>query len=251
VSRRDTRTPKRRKKSAASRLSRFWIPAVVIVAVAAIVGYLGTTWSGFLPTKIAVSGNGGLPASQILAAAEIDPARNLWLQDKHAMIKRIEAIPLVDTAAVHRGLPATVAIAVTLRRPALTILSPGAGYVVDAALRVLYAASGDPDCPCVYPNRPLALQPGAFVTDAQVVAMRDDLAAMQAAHVDATQLRYDKYESLIVTLRGGPTVLLGDDGEDLQKKIGLIGPIRAQLAKGKPIAAIDLRAPNTPVVKYK
>jgi hypothetical protein len=125
--------------------------------------------------------------------------------------------------------------------------------LVDADLRVLSDVADDAPAamPTIETNRPVALAIGSFLKDPEVVAMRDDLGALRAAHVDVVDLRYDKYESLIVRLRDGTIVLLGDDGEDLQKKIALIGPIRAQLAKGRPIAAIDLRAPNTPVVRYK
>jgi len=47
----------------------------------------------------------------------------------------------------------------------------------------------------------------------------------------------------------GVQLLLGDD-EDLARKIALIGPILSQTA-GRRIAAIDLRAPGTPVVVYR
>jgi cell division septal protein FtsQ len=251
MSRRST-TPKRRKKSAASKLSRFWIPALVVIVIAAIGGYFAAIWSGFNPSKIRVIGNNSVSRADITAAAQVDTRRNLWLQDKQAMIERIEAIPFVDTVAVHRGFPASVTISITERKPEFMLEAGGARYVVDHSLRVLYRETSDITlCPCITMIKALVEQPGAFVTDPQAVAMRDDLDALAAAHVRVDEARYDKYESLIVRLDHGPVVLLGDDGEDLAKKIALIGPIRAQLAKGKPIAAIDLRAPNTPVVRYK
>jgi cell division septal protein FtsQ len=256
MSRRDT-TPKRRKKSAASKLSRFWILALVVIVIAAVGGYFAATWSGFNPSKIAVTGNDAMvPTAQVLAAADIDPDRNVWLQNTHAAAARVEALAYVATAQVHRLFPARVTIAITERVPWAvvgTYRTTKGRAIVDADLRVLAVAADDvpSSMPTIETNRPVALTVAAFVHDPQVTAMRDDLGALRAAHVDAVDLRYDTYESLIVKLRDGPTVLLGDDGEDLQKKIALIGPIRAQLAKGKPIVAIDLRAPNTPVVKYK
>lgn len=248
--------PKRQKKSAASRLRRFWILAVVVLAFVAIGGYFAATWRGFDPSRIAVTGNDALvPSAQVLAAARIEPYRNVWLQNTHAAAARIEAIPYVLTAVVHRTLPASVTIAVTERTPWAIVgtYAMSAGRVlVDRHLRVLSVdPASEAPVALIETNKPLALVPGAFAHDAQVVAMRDDLDVLRSAHIDPTVLRYDKYESLIVTLRGGMLVLLGDDGVDLQKKIGLIGPIRAQLARGRPIAAIDLRAPNTPVVRYK
>ena len=244
--------PRRQKKSAASRLRPFWILALVALFAGTVAAYVALTWHGFYPTRVIVVGNGPIAAAQILAAAKVDPQRNLWLQDARAMAKRVEAIPLVATASIHRGLPASVRIAVTLRAPAFALDPPGGRrYVLDRDLRVLYADDGATSEPAIVPSRPLAPSPGAFVSDPQVIAMRDDVYALRAAHADPVRLRYDRYESLIVTMRDGLVVLLGDDGEDLQKKIALLEPIRSQLAKGKPIAAIDLRAPNTPVVRYK
>lgn len=256
MSRRDA-TPKRRKKSAASKLSRFWILALVLVVVAAIGGYFAATWSGFEPSKIAVTGNDAkVPTAQVLAAADIDPQRNVWLQNTHAASARIEALAYVATARVHRTFPARVTIAVTERVPWAVVGAYGTDrgrVLVDGDLRVLSVVADDAPTtmPTIETNKPVALPVASFVHDPQVAAMRDDLDALRNAHVDVADLRYDKYESLIAKLRDGTIVLLGDDGEDLQKKIGLIGPIRAQLAKGRPIAAIDLRALNTPVVRYK
>ena len=256
MSRRDA-TPKRRKKSAARTLSRFWIVAVVLVVVAAIGGYFAATWSGFNPSKVVVTGNDAMvPTAKVLAAAGIDPYRNVWLQNTRAAAARVEALPYVGTARVHRLFPARVTIAVTERVPWAVVGEYGSKQgraLVDAELRVLSTIVDEnpQTLPTIETNKPVALAPASFVRDPEVTAMRDDLAALRAAHVDAVDLRYDKYESLIAKLRDGTIVLLGDDGEDLQKKIGLIAPIRAQLAKGRPIAAIDLRAPNTPVVRYK
>jgi len=256
VSRRDT-TPRRRKKSAASRLSRFWIVAVAIALAAGIGGYFAATWSGFDPSKIVVTGNDALvPTGQVLAAAGIDRHRNVWLQDTRAAAARVDALPYVATARVHRLFPANVTVAVTERAPWAVVGAYGSSRgraLVDADLRVLSDVADDAPAsmPTIETNKPVALVLGSFVKDPEVVAMRDDLRALRAAHVDVVDLRYDRYESLIVKLRDGTIVLLGDDGEDVQKKIALIGPIRAQLAKGRPIAAIDLRAPNTPVVRYK
>ncbi len=252
MSGRDDKPVRRRKRSAASRLGRFWIPAIVFLLFFAIIGYLGATWPGFNPKAIAVRGNVTVGSAQIISAAQIAPDRNLWLQDRTAMNKRIDAIPMIATAYVHRGLPATVRIEVTERTP-WAILNPSSGgVVVDRDLRVLRAPlAADAKLQRIEVGAPVRSTPGVFLTGERVTAMRDDADALLAAHLDATALRYDKYESLVVTLRDGLTVLLGDDGEDLQKKIALIVPIRTQTARGKPIAAIDLRAPNTPVVRYK
>lgn len=64
-------------------------------------------------------------------------------------------------------------------------------------------------------------------------------------------MHYDKFGDLVAATTGGISLLLGEDA-DLAKKTPLIDPIISQVsATGKKLAAVDLRAPKTPVVVYK
>jgi hypothetical protein len=93
--------------------------------------------------------------------------------------------------------------------------------------------------------------PGQFLTDAKARAMRDDYETMIAAHVVPLALEYDRYDGLVATMRGGVRVLLGSD-DDLDKKLALVDPILAQIVrKQQNVAAVDLRAPRTPVLVFK
>jgi cell division protein FtsQ len=240
------------KRSATGRLRRFWLLFALLLAVIVGAAYFAATWPGFDPSVISVSGNDRMvPSQQIVAAAAISRDRNMWLQNTRAAAARIEAIPLIDTAWVHRRPPATVAIVVTQRLPVAIVASAGRRYFVDAALRVLYAAPSESPAPfpVLAPYTRVALVPGAFLKDEQSTDLIADLQLLQAAHVRASLLSIDKYGDLTATLRNGVAVLLGDD--DLEKKIALIDPILAQLASGRPLRAIDLRALDAPVVEYK
>jgi len=79
--------------------------------------------------------------------------------------------------------------------------------------------------------------------------LRDDYERLTDAHVVVVTLGYDRFGDLTAGTPRGVQLLLGDD-EDLTRKIALIGPILSQTA-GRRIAAIDLRAPGTPVVVYR
>lgn len=240
------------KRSATGRLRRFWVLFALVLAVVVVCTYLAATWRGFDPSVITVSGNDRMvPSQQIVAAAAISRDRNMWLQNTHAAAARIEAIPLIDTAWVHRRPPATVAIVVTQRLPIAIVASEGQRYFVDAALRVLYAAPSElpASLPVLAPFKSVALVPGAFLKDEQSTELIADVQLLRAAHVRAALLSIDKYGDLTATLRNGVAVLLGSD--DLEKKIALIDPILSQLASGRPFRAIDLRALDAPVVVYK
>jgi cell division protein FtsQ len=242
---------KRRKKSAGARLRPFWILFVLVAIAAAIGGYYAATWPGFYPKRVTVSGNRIVPTAEILSHASIAGRQNVWLQNTHAAAARIEAIPYVESAQVHRSLPASVHIVVAERKPFAVLQAAGARVIVDRDLRVLQADDETRTLPVITAGPLRDLSPGAFVHDENVQRLRDDYVALSQAHVAVRNVRYDKFGDLVATTRGGIDLLLGDDA-DLGKKTPLIDPIISQVsATGKRLAAVDLRAPKTPVVVYK
>ena len=251
MSRRTAARPRRRKPSAAARIRPFWILIAVLLLLLAIGGGYVLNWSGFHPKGVLVSGNRVVPTNEIVARAQIRNDRNLWLQNTGAMATRIETIPYIETAIVRRQLPATVIISVTERTP-YAVLEQGAERVtVDHTLRVLQA---DPVAalPTLVASGNSAMPAGSTVADPTVRALRDDLDALQGAHLAAVRLSNDRFGQLIVTLRDGVRVLLGDDDDRLQQKIELIQPILDQAARGgHRVAQVDLRAVRTPVVIYR
>jgi cell division septal protein FtsQ len=237
----------RRKKSAAARVRPFWILLVLVGAIVALGGYYAATWPGFRAHHIVVIGNRRVPTKLIVARADIHPRINIWLQNMGAAADRIARIPDVGAVTVGRGFPASVNIVVHERIPFAVIRSAGRSAVVDSQLRVLTVRTPNP-LPQFNVN--VALPPaGGYIKDERALRIRDDYEKLTDANVVVVSLSYDKFGDLIAQTPRGVRILLGDD-EDLQRKVALIGPILSQTAKKK-IAAIDLRAPNTPVVSYK
>lgn len=229
----------------------FWI-LFVLAAIAAGVGlYYAAAWPGFLPKRVSVGGNRVVPASQILSRAAISPHENLWLQNMGAAAQRIQAIPYVKTATIHRSLPASVRITIEERRPFALVQFGAKRVLVDHDLRVLQGGQAAPTLPVIAGKDAPEPRDGTFIRDADVQRLRDDDDALVRAHVPVRSLRYDRFGDLIATTPGGIALLLGDD-TDLSKKTGLIDPIISQVsATGKKLASVDLRAPKTPVVVYK
>jgi cell division septal protein FtsQ len=221
------------------------------LALASVAGYLFVMWPGFYPQAVVVSGERVVSSGEIVAKAQIDMHRNVWLQSPRAMEARIERIPYIATAAVHRVPTANVAVEVTERTPFAVVTSGGVSVLVDHDLRVLQTDDGTHTLPHLLIGKTLALTPGTFVHDSDIRELRDDDDALVAGHVLPAALTQDKYGELVITMHDGIRILLGDD-DDLQKKVRLIDPILSQVGRSsRPIAAIDLRAPNTPVVVYK
>lgn len=237
----------RRKRSAASRLKPFWILLVLFAAIFIIGGYYVATWPGFRAGQVAVIGNHRVATREILRRADVHRRVNIWLQDMRAVADRVAAIPDVGSVTVLRGFPASLSIVVHERSPFAVVRSGAATAVTDRQMRVLTAPAG-PRLPrfLVTVNLP---KPGQFIRNERVVALRDDYELLTAADVIIVSLQYDRFGDLVAMTPRGVQILLGDDA-DLKRKAALIGPILSQVA-GKKIAAIDLRAPGTPVVKYR
>lgn len=245
------RKPKRVKKSAAARLRPFWFLIVIVAIAASGAGYWAATWPGFFPKRITITGNHAVPSQEVAARAAIAPRENIWLQNTRAATARIEAIPYIKDAAVHRMPPALVYINVTERIPFAVARFGTHRVVIDRDLRVLQNADTSDALPVIVAKGDALPIPGVFIKDPDTAHLRDDYEVLSQAHVAAAQLSYDRFGDLAVTMRSGVKLLLGDDS-DLGQKVPLIGPILSQVAaQGKKIAAVDLRAPKTPVVVYK
>ncbi len=242
--------PIRRKKSAAARVRPFWVLIVLVLIAAGAGGFYAANWPGFNPKVVRVTGNTVVPSATILSRAAISPSKNLWLQNTHAAAARVESIPYIDTARVRRILPASAIVTVTERKPFALVRSESGIALVDKNLRVL-ADTREPSLPVFVVPAATIATPGAFVKNEAVRRLRDDYTALVSSHVIVALLRYDRFGDLEATADDGLHILFGSEA-DLRKKIPLVDPILAQVSrKGRPIRAIDLRAPSTPVVVYK
>jgi len=240
----------RYQKSPVSRLRPFWILCVAILVLAIIGGYLSATWQGFNPQMVRVEGNAVVSTAEILRHAAIKRDRNIWLQNPNTIARRIETIPFIDRAWVHRLPPATIIITVRERTPYAIVRSSDKEALVDHDLRVLSIDASELKLPVIVLKKSLFVRPGIFLKNAQVMSLRKDDDALASGHIDIQQLAFDSYGQLVVKLPSGIRILLGDD-TDIQKKIPLITPILTQLARGKPFSILDLRSASTPVVVYK
>ncbi len=167
------------------------------------------------------------------------------------MKRRIEAIPYIETAAIHRIPPNMLRISVKERSPFAVLESGFETAVVDRQLRVLAPATGLESEPVLVVNPGLVFDVGTFVTARDASELREAYDAMAARQIFPVALAFDRYGGLIVTLDGGVQVLLGQEN-DLAKKLTLVQAILTQVVhRQRRVATIDVRAPSTPVVVYR
>ncbi|MFY9739252.1 MAG: FtsQ-type POTRA domain-containing protein [Candidatus Cybelea sp.] len=220
-----------------------------LLSVAA--GAFFTMWSGFNPSRVAVTGNRRIASSEILRVADIPPNRSIWLDDTKAIAARVGTIPYVAKASIHRLPPGSLTIAVSERVPFAVLRSDGRSAVVDRELRVLSPAAGDEPLPAFVLTLHGSLAPGAFVTARDASVLRDVYTTMVSGGLMPATLTFDRYGDVIADISGGPRLLLGQS-DDIERKVRLINAILAQVVhRQQSVSAIDVRAPATPVVVYR
>jgi len=241
---------RRAKPSLIARLRIFWIFIAVLLVAAGIAGFRIATWPGFDPKSVTVVGTSHVTIADVLKRAAIPSDRNAWLIDKRAAESRIDALPWVQTAHIHRSLPAKVRIVVVERTPAACVQTAFARYLVDATGHVIETSCTDAPRAVVIAWPDLAPQRAGSVIDAaQLARFLSDIQTLRAYRLDPVYADFDRFGGLNVTLGGGIEVRFGDD-RDLTQKAQLVDPIlQAYGKRTKDVAVIDLRAPATPVVQ--
>jgi cell division protein FtsQ len=229
----------------------FWVFIACGMIVAAAGGYALVTRPEFHVRSITVSGNQRVAGRDVIAAAAIPLDANVWTMDTAAIRRRIEAIPFVGSARIHRRFPADVELSITERAPAACIATNGGALTIDAQRRVLATTCLNASAPLYRLPVQGDAQPGAFLQDENVARVQRDAATLTAAGLGVRSIWFDRFGSLEAITSTGLLLRCGDDA-DLESKVRLIGPIIAA-TKGRlrALEAIDLRAPSTPVVTYR
>ncbi|GAC1392998.1 MAG: FtsQ-type POTRA domain-containing protein [Vulcanimicrobiaceae bacterium] len=223
---------------------------MLLLAASAAGAYYALSWPGFRVKQIDVAGATVVSKAEILQRAAIDRRQNLWLENMKVVKNRIQTIPYIEEVSLRRGLPATLSIRVTERKPYAVLVSGTSRLLIDEHLRVLELQSVRRDLPSFH--LPLqSARAGAFLHNEKLAVMARDYEILRKAHVEARSLAADRLGDVSAMLDPGITVKLGDD-TDLEQKARLIDPILSQTqAEGRRIRTLDLRAPKTPVVVFR
>ncbi len=245
------RRTRRARRSLARRLAPYWLIVGFALALGGYGAYAVLTAHVFELHGVSVRGNGAVQRAEIVAAAALPRNRNVWLVDRRAVARRIDAIPAVKDARMTIRLPAAVTLSVAERMPAACVRdATGARVTVDVELRVL--ASGCPSAlaPIYDLRAELDDPPGTFLRTPELLALVADARTLG----DRDRYRafaHDAYGDLDATLASGVLVRYGDDGA-LPQKQRLVTPILSQLGeRAALVRTLDLRAPDTPVVEYR
>jgi hypothetical protein len=242
---------RRTKPSIAGRVRTFWVVAALALSAAFVlaIAIANAPQLRVRTVDASVPAGGPVTKSAVIAAAHIDPDANLWLLNTSAIRRRLEAIPYVATAGVHRAQfpqPA-VMLDVTLREPTGCVRSAGGTVTIDAIARVLQTDCVSGALPLVDVGNAPAVAPGDTLTTPDIDRLLADGRAI-GAHIPVRSVRRDRFGGLEAIDSRGVLLQFGSDA-DLPAKLALVEPIRNSV-HGRPLRAIDLRAPATPIVDF-
>lgn len=242
----------RRRKKKRSLRTRFRQGFLIIVLAAVALGWgvaYGLTWPGFRARAVRVSGTRVVDPHLVRQTARVVAGDNIWLLNPWAVTHRVEAIPYVDRAYLKRMLPNIVDIDVTERRPEGCIVGTHGVMTIDATERILETQC---NAPLVYDVPSIVMhKPGETVDDPLLTRLRTTAAMLMQFHLVPRAVGVDRDSGIVVDCTDGVRFLLGDD-TGMIDKMRLIGPIlAAATTHGQSVAQLDLRAVDTPVVRYR
>lgn len=218
----------------------------LLVGLAVIAGLAALAAATFTPLAdvdtVVVAGAAHTGADPVRDAAAVAGRPVLWF-DADAAAARVEALPWVDTATVHRELPATVRIEVRERTPIAFVALDGYSVLVDERGRVLTTIAPDAvDRPRVELTA-VGTVPAPGATLEHLAAV--DVAARLTGPL-AERARVVQGEPLVVFLDDATEVRLGD-ATDVAQKIEAADAVLH--ARGDaPFRYIDVRVPSAPAV---
>jgi cell division protein FtsQ len=197
-----------------SRRLRSWRPMLLGVLLVLVVGFL--TWVVFASTWLGmrhldVEGLHRVTEAEVAAAADVAPGTPLARVDLDAVQARVEAIPAVAAATVHRGWPHTIGVTVTERRPVAAVHSGDGWWLMDRT-GALFEPTPDPQ-----PGQTVVeVGPGAGPETLRQVAsvlglMPADLAARTLRVTASTE------DSITLQLSGGAEVRWGSASASAEK----------------------------------
>ena len=246
-----SRVRRRTKPSIAGRVRTFWVVALLSACVAAALGFAFANAPQLRIRSVTanVPANSPVTKDAVIAAARIDPDANLWLLNTGAIRVRLDAIPYVASADVHRAqFPhPTVSLDITLRAPTGCVTTSSGTMTIDATARVLQRGCVAAALPQVDIGSGPAPVPGTILSAPDIDRLLADAQAI-GEHIPVRSVRRDRFGGLEAVDSRGVLLKFGSDA-DLPAKLALVEPIRRS-AGGRPLRVIDLRAPATPVVEF-
>jgi cell division protein FtsQ len=220
---------------------------VVALLVVALVAAVVERSSLVALAEVRVDGLQRLDQAEVVDAAGLALGTSTLRLDLVGATHRVEELPLVATATVRRLDPLTVIIEVVEREPSVVVSLGQRSVLVDPD-GVIIAAGREPGLPVVVLLSGPLPTPGADVSASPTIANAHAAIQQLPGVIRARVVHYLAVgpDDLDLELDDGTLVHLGR-AERMDEKARALGAVLEDL-DGRPVAAIDVRAPGRPVV---
>jgi cell division protein FtsQ len=197
--------------------------------------------------SVAVTGARLVPASEVVAAANVPPGTPLARVNVAQVTQRVDAIRQVSSATVTKDWPDALTITIRERTPAVAVRMTGGGYdLVDPAGVIVRWAADKPAALPLYltsvSGSALRGDPGV-ATAAAVLAELPSWLRRSIASLTAGTAGGSGQDQVTLYLRDGKTVLWGGTDQAAEKERELAILIR------DPARYYDVSAPGTVVTR--
>jgi cell division protein FtsQ len=212
-------------------------------------GYLiARETSLFAIDRIEVQGGSPRVAAQVRQALGSLVGRPLVGLDGSAVLRKVDALPMVVSASYDRSFPHTLTITIVSERPAAVLRRGADSWLVSTRGRVMEPLSSAalPRLPRVWISNRIPVRLGADLTaaGAATAAHAVGLTGAFATHIASASYTEG---TLVFQLHSGLEVLLGNGG-DIKLKVAVAKRLLAMLPAGS--SYLDVSSPGRPVSGY-
>jgi len=246
------RVPDSRPRLASALRRGLWALAFLVLAAACGVTFLVFFTGVFKIKEVNFKGNVNVSTDRLKQASGLEAYSNLVTLPVGRIARDLEANPWVADARVQRHLPHTVNIQIVERAPVAMLDYTTSAYLIGSDGLVIEKLAPDqhPELPRVYGGKTTQPTVGSHVTDKKLAECIDVLASMPAAVRDMLLLGnpFDGRGQVFVA-RSGFNVIYGHTGSTRKKNEVLEAIITEVNNNKRKIAYVDVRVPDSPVIK--
>ncbi|MBU1670163.1 MAG: FtsQ-type POTRA domain-containing protein [Actinobacteria bacterium] len=228
-----------------------WVAAMAVVAAGGMLALAMFTGACEI-NAVRVEGNHFLTSEQVVQISGVEAYTNLFTLPVGELSRDLEANSWVADARIERHLLHTVIIRITERSPIAMLYCGGPTFLVDRHGYVIAGAPEDqlPELPRIYGGDMKPPEPGTTIDEPEVAEGLEVMASMPPGIRDLLQLcnPYDGRGQVFVT-RGGFNIVYGS-ADQARLKNEVLQAVLVDVSKNnRGIAYVDVRVPDSPVIK--
>jgi len=233
--------------------------AITVIVVSILTGFVFSLpiWQ---VSSVKIAGNNYLPESKIISTARITAGENIFLIDLDEVGSRFLNIIQIKGVKIRRKLPGTIVIEIKERAPfaiavigGTTSLIDNEGYIIAKGnLGSSIYRLGIAKCPVIRGISKKSLEKGIRLNAADRIFVRSALDMLSKfMDIGTIQMDVGNREDMIIYVEDILKVKIGDQNE-IERKTRIIKALLSSVTgKWNKVAYIDVRVPDSPVIRFR